>query len=202
MHLLALEKGIATHSSIFAWRIPWTEEPGRLLPLESQGVRHNQVMNTFSLSLFVHLLGMVLSWTADAVSNSHISHSFSVSWLHQPLINHWNSAFQSLLSACICSKACHAQQISGLKYQSGTGVWVTSFHFEQVIEKQSLPGQKRNERKCLCHISLFQRQFYYHLFFLSLCLQNNYIFYFAPNLLTQGKDKRNKTDFIKMLTTV
>ena len=51
MHLLALEKGIATHSSIFAWRIPWTEEPGRLHPLESQGVGHNQVMNTFPFSL-------------------------------------------------------------------------------------------------------------------------------------------------------
>ena len=27
-----LEKGIATHSSIFAWGIPWTEEPGRYSP--------------------------------------------------------------------------------------------------------------------------------------------------------------------------
>ena len=27
---VSLEKGIATHSSILAWRIPWTEEPGRL----------------------------------------------------------------------------------------------------------------------------------------------------------------------------
>jgi len=27
-----LEKGTATHSSILAWRIPWTEEPGRLNP--------------------------------------------------------------------------------------------------------------------------------------------------------------------------
>ena len=26
----ALEEGVATHSSIFAWRIPWTEEPGGL----------------------------------------------------------------------------------------------------------------------------------------------------------------------------
>ena len=26
----ALEKGMVTHSSILAWRIPWTEEPGRL----------------------------------------------------------------------------------------------------------------------------------------------------------------------------
>ena len=28
-----LEKEIATHSSILAWRIPWTEEPGRLQPM-------------------------------------------------------------------------------------------------------------------------------------------------------------------------
>ena len=30
-----LEEGMATHSSILAWRIPWTEEPGRLHPIES-----------------------------------------------------------------------------------------------------------------------------------------------------------------------
>ena len=31
-----LEKEMATHSSIFAWRIPWTEEPGRLQTMGSQ----------------------------------------------------------------------------------------------------------------------------------------------------------------------
>ena len=31
-----LEKGMATHSSILAWRIPWTEEPGRLPSMGSQ----------------------------------------------------------------------------------------------------------------------------------------------------------------------
>ena len=36
-----LQKGIATHSSILAWRIPWTEEPGRLQYMGSLGVRHN-----------------------------------------------------------------------------------------------------------------------------------------------------------------
>jgi len=35
-----LEEGMATHSSIFAWRILWTEEPGRLSPWGSQRVRH------------------------------------------------------------------------------------------------------------------------------------------------------------------
>ena len=33
-----LEKEMATHSSILAWRIPWTEEPGRLQSMELQRV--------------------------------------------------------------------------------------------------------------------------------------------------------------------
>ena len=36
----SLEKGMATHSSIFAWRIPWTEEPHGLQSMVSQRVRH------------------------------------------------------------------------------------------------------------------------------------------------------------------
>ena len=36
-----LEKGMATHSSILAWRIPWTEEPGKLQSLGLQRVQHN-----------------------------------------------------------------------------------------------------------------------------------------------------------------
>ena len=38
-----LEEGMATHSSILAWRIPWTEESGRLQSMGSQRVRHNGV---------------------------------------------------------------------------------------------------------------------------------------------------------------
>ena len=36
-----LEEGMATHSSILAWRIPWTEEPGGLQSMESQRVGHS-----------------------------------------------------------------------------------------------------------------------------------------------------------------
>ena len=36
-----LEKGLATHSGILAWRIPWTEEPGGLQSTELQGVGHD-----------------------------------------------------------------------------------------------------------------------------------------------------------------
>ena len=44
-----LEKGTATHSSILAWRIPWTDEPGRLQSMGSQRVRHNWATFTHSL---------------------------------------------------------------------------------------------------------------------------------------------------------
>ena len=36
-----LEKEMETHSSILAWKIPWTEEAGRLQSMESQRVRHD-----------------------------------------------------------------------------------------------------------------------------------------------------------------
>ena len=36
-----LEKEMATHSSILAWKIPWMEEPGRLQSMGSQGVGHD-----------------------------------------------------------------------------------------------------------------------------------------------------------------
>ena len=43
-----LEKGMATHSSILAWRIPRTEEPGRLQSMGSQRVGHDWETNTFT----------------------------------------------------------------------------------------------------------------------------------------------------------
>ena len=38
-----LEKGMATHSSILAWKIPWTEEPSKLQSMGSQRVEHDLV---------------------------------------------------------------------------------------------------------------------------------------------------------------
>ena len=42
-----LEKGMATHSSILAWEIPWTEEPGRLQSTGSQRVGHDGATKHF-----------------------------------------------------------------------------------------------------------------------------------------------------------
>ena len=48
-----LEKGMATHSSILAWRIPWTEEPGRLQSMGSQSVGHAEHTHKVSKSKWV-----------------------------------------------------------------------------------------------------------------------------------------------------
>ena len=44
-----LEEGMATHSSILAWRIPWTGEPGGLLSKGSHRVRHDGVSTQWDL---------------------------------------------------------------------------------------------------------------------------------------------------------
>ena len=61
-----LEKEMATHSSIHAWKIPWTEEPGRLQSMGSQRVRHDWAT---SLSLFKFVIAflprskcLLISW--------------------------------------------------------------------------------------------------------------------------------------------
>ena len=52
-----LEKGMATHSSILAWKIPWTEEPGGLQSMGLQRVGHDRVTNTDTQ-------GELSDWTA------------------------------------------------------------------------------------------------------------------------------------------
>ena len=46
----SMEKGMAIHSSIPAWRIPWTEEPGGPQSMGSQRVGYNRETNPFTFS--------------------------------------------------------------------------------------------------------------------------------------------------------
>ena len=52
--VIFMEKEMATHSSILAWRIPWREEPGRLQSMGLQRVGHNWA-TSLSLSLYYNL---------------------------------------------------------------------------------------------------------------------------------------------------
>ena len=52
-----LEKEMATHSSVLAWRIPWTEEPGSVQSMGSQRVRHDGTTKT---GIIAHVLIILL----------------------------------------------------------------------------------------------------------------------------------------------
>ena len=61
---ISTEKAMATHSSTLAWKIPWTEGPGRLQSMGSLGVRHDWA-TSLSLFTFMHFMAThssVLAW--------------------------------------------------------------------------------------------------------------------------------------------
>ena len=58
-----LEKKLATHSSILVWRIPWTEEPGRLQSTGSQRVRHDGATHTLTFHGHTPYTGGSQIWT-------------------------------------------------------------------------------------------------------------------------------------------
>ena len=62
-----LEEGAATHSSILAWRISWTEEPGRLEPIGSQRVGHDR--SDWARAHSITLVLFCCLQTADKVSS-------------------------------------------------------------------------------------------------------------------------------------
>ena len=82
-----LKKGMATHSSILAWRIPWTEEPGGLQSTGSQRVGHDWA-TSFSLTIQA-FVGKVMSLLFNMLSRLVTpflprSKCLSTSWLQLP----------------------------------------------------------------------------------------------------------------------
>ena len=57
-----LEKGMTTPSSTLAWRISWTEEPGRLQSMGSQRISHNWMTNTFTFFWYFFPYLMDIKW--------------------------------------------------------------------------------------------------------------------------------------------
>ena len=71
-----LEKGMATHSSILAWKIPWTEELGRLQSMGSQRVRHDWAANTFTFHFFHAIVCSIKN--KNILSTIHISLNIAI----------------------------------------------------------------------------------------------------------------------------
>ena len=73
---------MATHSSILAWGVLWTEEPGRLQSMGSQRVGHDWVTNTFTLGLF-HIVTYqlcVVIWYIHPCSWQRAPTALGISW--------------------------------------------------------------------------------------------------------------------------
>ena len=97
-----LEKQMASHYSILAWRIPWTGEPGRLQSMGLQRVRHDRatkhtsIDSFFLFTIYIYLLGCVGSWLWQAGSWLRPAGSLLVLSLQ----NTWLSSGLSYSMAC------------------------------------------------------------------------------------------------------
>ena len=84
-----LEKAMVTHSSILAWRIPRTEEPGGLQAMGSQSVKHTRVTNTHGHTTIhnTHVTSRILlNFTDSQVSLVNRSRNILIMGLLQFLI--------------------------------------------------------------------------------------------------------------------
>ena len=100
-----MEKGMATHSSFRAWRIPWTEQPGGVPSIESQRVGHYWKINTKSVvkdeggvSVWAGLQPFILPWPDWNRAGKHFLFLLGhVSWLAHVSFptRDWIQAFSS-----------------------------------------------------------------------------------------------------------
>ena len=88
-----LEKGMAIHSSILAWRTPWTEEPGRLQSMGSQRIWHDYTTNTLNLSsnIFSTVMFFYITLNIDFSKNFFSFPLRNTSWYTEraPLLIYW-----------------------------------------------------------------------------------------------------------------
>ena len=83
---IPLEKGMATHSSILAWEVPWTEEPGGLQPMRSQGVGHNWATDTFRSVLHGFPYKRFTMWS---FASSRLTGEISLTWTPSITLVRW-----------------------------------------------------------------------------------------------------------------
>ena len=122
-----LAEGTATHSSTLAWRIPWTEEPGRLQSIGLQTARHNwsglacmpcdpMDCRAPGLPVLHHLTELAqthVHWVGDAIQPSH------------PLLSPSPPAFNLFQHQGLCQWVSSSHQVSEiLEFQHQSFQWI------------------------------------------------------------------------------
>ena len=112
-HFHALEKEMATHSSVRAWRIPGTVEPGGLLSMGLHRVGHDRsnlaAAAAAAVYTFLHLscLFYLATWPGDTPSNEYIFSFLSATAMH---MHHIYSTSPILMDTGIVSNFCYYNQ--------------------------------------------------------------------------------------------
>ena len=182
------EKGMAAHSSILAWRIPWTEQPGGLPSLELERVRHSWAINTvYSVEdCQAHLvwvgftrnrLGGVM-WSNMLIRDQHLWKEDGWDWVEKETKHHvvstnsqpeWWEALQWILPIRVaCIQLSHPSLLQSL----APSCFVKSISFvpgadSDVTDSWWLPAD-----------SVFF--FFFSLFFLFFCSDREKTFSFFP----------------------
>ena len=144
-----LEKEMATHSSILAWRIPWTEDPGRLQSMGSQKVGHNWVTNINSLidSEFSPWFTKLLkgqAWKKGMVFiQNHLARAFFLTLVCWPHVE--NSA--SFMGLAPVPTHCQGRKKNYIA-QGNCDMYIADTHTE------ATEGQGRNRLTLLCMTKL------------------------------------------------
>ena len=142
-----LEKGMATHSSILAWEIPWTEEPGRLQSMGLQRVGHD--LATKQQQIYTWILKLLLIKYSTKyfsllhptlhITNTSEKQSYSFSVLCTHIFSRWRN-FSFLFGKVMSTTQCNISfKIQGL--ESCTPDWsiITSYFMFSSVFYLGLP---------------------------------------------------------------
>ena len=113
-----LEKEMATHSSILAWRIPWTEEPGGLQPMGSQRVGHDWATSLTYLEFNKYLLIITALIFLPSVLffSTFILKVQRRQWQHTPVLLPGNSHGRRSLVGCSPWDHCKSDTTERLRF--------------------------------------------------------------------------------------
>ena len=129
-----LEEGMATHSSILAGRIPWTEEPGGLQSMGSQRVGNDWATHTRGRKVICTKVGSCkTSWSSPQPSNNHTPMTGSSPNPPQQLPlgreRRWRTKSSSIRNILLLSfKKKNLKQTAQYLWIPGSGPWVLGAH--------------------------------------------------------------------------
>ena len=140
-----LEKKMATHFSILAWKIPWTEEPGGLQSMGSQRVRHDWVTG----HTFCFISGWIFFFFFNAAETFFTKHPtyFPAEWtlfilsgkiVRLPTVQETLTLPSYFLKPIYVSLAWCYNYVMKLNITESVRIWMQKSHFSKIPLKKSL----------------------------------------------------------------